>query len=380
MANIYDVPGIEGLVDSSDTTMANLRKVAFGSGLHEQAMRDYLNPFSRNKDVQIGKGAVGDYMSNFLKDYIDPNNQAGGKFGEKGRSPNQMQVVGLGESPNPFTASGIARAAEMAEDPSFQAENVFGEGTLTKVPGGYDYTGGKFDFNFAGPLEQTLFAPSNYGMKFDRDMNVLNQFNRDFRAFDQAKMGQNQGIAREDDLMDYDEFYEMPEEKEKEGIFAALKDKIDPSSLLNFMANLYTGGTKQALTAAGIGKAFGNIKDAIGNRLGPASYGTSQAAFNALTPSQQRAVGSIYGPGGIMQGYNAVSAFGRGPIGSIQNRIDNILGRKAAQTAASRQKLADLKNALTNLGGGGDSDAGYSPGQDAGMGFGGGRSDPTDKS
>jgi hypothetical protein len=217
-------------------------------------------------------------------------------------------------------------------------------------------------------------------MKFDRDMNVLNQFNRDFRAFDQAKMGQNQGIAREDDLMDYDEFYDMPEEKEKEGIFEALKDKIDPSSLLNFMANLYTGGTKQALTAAGIGKAFGNIKDAIGNRLGPASYGTSQAAFNALTPSQQRAVGSIYGPGGIMQGYNAVSAFGRGPIGSIQNRIDNILGRKAAQTAASRQKLADLKNALTNLGGGGDSDAGYSPGQDAGMGFGGGRSDPTDKS
>ena len=30
---------------------------------------------------------------------------------------------------------------------------------------------------------------------------------------------------------------------------------------------------------------------------------------------------------GIMQGYNAVSAFGRGPVGTIQNRIDNILGR-----------------------------------------------------
>ena len=189
---------------------------------------------------------------------------------------------------------------------------------------------------------------------------------------------ERKSIELEDDLMNYDEFYDMPEEKEKEGIFAALKDKIDPSALLNFMANLYTGGTKQALTGAGIGKAFGNIRDAIGTRLGPASYGTSQAAFNALTPSQQRSVGSIYGPGGIMQGYNAVSAFGRGPIGSIQNRIADILGRKAAQTAASRQKLADLKNALTDLGG--DSDAGYSPGQDAGMGFGGGRSDPTDKS
>jgi hypothetical protein len=373
MANIYDVPGIEGLVDSSDTTMANLRKVAFGSGLHEQAMRDYLNPFSRNKDVQIGKGAVGEYMSNFLKDYIDPNNQAGGKFGEKGRSPNQMQVVGLGESPNPFTASGIARAAEMAEDPSFQAENVFGEGTLTKVPGGYDYTGGKFDFNFAGPLEQTLFAPSNYGMKFDRDMNVLNQFNRDFRAFDQAKMGQtqNQGIAKEDDLMNYDEFYEMPEEEEKKNLLEKILEFapfIGDKSLTGILTNAL-GGAKNKLTG---------FRDAIGTRLGPSPYGTSQAAFNALTPSQQQSVGSIYGQGGIMQGYNPVSAFGRGPIGSIQNRIADILGRKAAQTAASRQKLADLKNALTDLGG--DSDAGYSPGQDAGMGFGGGRSDPTDKS
>jgi len=231
-------------------------------------------------------------------------------------------------------------------------------------------------FNFFGRQANEVGREINPNITVPVD--ELRGFARDFSQFDQAKMGQNQGIAREDDLMDYDEFYDMPEEKEKEGIFAALKDKIDPSSLLNFMANLYTGGTKQALTAAGIGKAFGNIKDAIGNRLGPASYGTSQAAFNNMTPSQQRAVGSIYGPGGIMQGYNAVSAFGRGPIGSIQNRIDNILGRKAAQTAASRQKLADLKNALTNLGG--DSDAGYSPGQDAGMGFGGGRSDPTDKS
>jgi len=146
----------------------------------------------------------------------------------------------------------------------------------------------------------------------------------------------------------------------RDGIFAAFKDKIDPSTLLSFLANVYTGGTKQALTGTGIGKAFGNIRDAIGNRLGPASYGTSQAAFNNMTPSQQQAVGSIYGQGGIMQGYNAVSAFGRGPAGAIQNRIDAILGRKAPQTRISKQRVKDLQAALTNVGGAGSADYGPS--------------------
>ena len=117
---------------------------------------------------------------------------------------------------------------------------------------------------------------------------------------------------------------------------------IGEKSLTGILTNAL-GGAKDKLTG---------FRDAIGTRLGPASYGTSQAAFNAMTPSQQQAVGSIYGPGGIMQGYNAVSAFGRGPAGAIQNRIDNILGRKAAQTAISRQRVKDLQAALTNVGGG----------------------------
>ena len=85
-----------------------------------------------------------------------------------------------------------------------------------------------------------------------------------------------------------------------------------------------------------------------GNMFEPSQ---SQLAFNALTPSQQRAVGSIYGQGGIMQGYNPVSAFGRGPRGAIENRISNILGREAAQTAASRAKVRELQQALTDIGG-----------------------------
>ena len=125
---------------------------------------------------------------------------------------------------------------------------------------------------------------------------------------------------------------------------------IGDKSLTGILTNAL-GGAKDKLTG---------FRDAIGTRLGPASYGTSQAAFNAMTPSQQQAVGSIYGPGGIMQGYNAVSAFGRGPAGAIQNRIDNILGRKAAGKKFSAKNLAALQAAAGQVGGGGSGDYGSS--------------------
>ena len=114
---------------------------------------------------------------------------------------------------------------------------------------------------------------------------------------------------------------------------------IGDKSLTGILTNAL-GGTKNKLTG---------FRDAVGARLGPAPYGTSQAAFNALTPSQQRSVGSIYGQGGIMQGYNPVSAFGRGPIGAIDTRIANIQNRRAPQTAASQQKIKDrLKETISD--------------------------------
>ena len=118
-----------GIID----TLKNYYNVATGSGLHEQAMREYLDPFTGGQTYQISEGPVAEYMSNYLKDYTKPDNKAAQALSE-GRGPGQMRVVGLGESPNPFSVSGIAKAAEMAENPSFQAENLFGEGTLTKIP------------------------------------------------------------------------------------------------------------------------------------------------------------------------------------------------------------------------------------------------------
>ena len=352
MANIYDVPGIEGLLKSSNTTMGNLYNVATGSGLHEQAMRDYLNPFSRNQTTQITEGPVADYMADYLKSYIDPNNQAGGKFGER-RGPNQMQVTGLGESPNPFTASGIARAAEMAKDPSFQAENLFGEGTLTKVPGGYDYTGGKFDFNFPGSLEETIFAPSSYDMKFNEDMTPLKEFDRDFRNFSEARMGNNR-------------FNEIPSIQTRQASSPrALGAEFIPEeekgifSLGDILADLGRKGVEGFKDVASRGIGFNVGTTAGGMILGPLGalaggilgltkgggiFQPSESGkfYNSLTSEGKSTVDRIYGPGGSMSGYNPVSFSSRGAVGAIDNRIGKIYDRKIAQSDFSRKTIQDL--------------------------------------
>jgi hypothetical protein len=85
--------------------------------------------------------------------------------------------------------------------------------------------------------------------------------------------------------------------------------KLNLEDYLPFIGQKSLTGTM----GRGIGNLFQNIA--------PARYGTSQRAYNALTPQGRSTVGSIYGPGGIMSGYNAVSAFGRGPLESITNRI-----------------------------------------------------------
>jgi hypothetical protein len=108
-------------------------------------------------------------------------------------------------------------------------------------------------------------------------------------------------------------------------------------------------------------KGLDSLTDVLGNFIGPEKYGTSQAQFEDLQIPYDKQQGSgafrnlvsdIYGEGGIMQGYNAVSAFGRGPVGAIENRISSIMNRKAPQTDYSRNLVLDLYNAKNQLLGG----------------------------
>ena len=88
----------------------------------------------------------------------------------------------------------------------------------------------------------------------------------------------------------------------------------------------------------GIGNLFQNIA--------PARYGYSTDRFNRMTPGQQSYTSNLYGPGGLLQGYNQKSAFGLGALGTLGNRLTSIQNRKAPQTDFSRQRQQQIKDAI----------------------------------
>ena len=95
--------------------------------------------------------------------------------------------------------------------------------------------------------------------------------------------------------------------------------------------------------------------------IAPMPYGTSQKQYNEYQKifDESPGLGSfgdlisgIYGEGGVMQGYNPVSAFGRGPIGAIENRISSIMNRTAPMTDFARNQIWSLYDARDQLVGG----------------------------
>lgn len=106
-----------------------------------------------------------------------------------------------------------------------------------------------------------------------------------------------------------------------------------------------------------IGEKIQGFKSAIA----PMPYGTSQKQYNEYQGIVDKfsGIGSfgdlisgIYGEGGVMQGYNPVSAFGRGPIGAIENRISSIMNRTAPMTDFARNQIWGLYDARDQLVGG----------------------------
>ena len=106
-----------------------------------------------------------------------------------------------------------------------------------------------------------------------------------------------------------------------------------------------------------IGEKIQGFKSAVA----PMPYGTSQKQYNEYQKIVDKSSGlgsfgdlisGIYGEGGIMQGYNPVSAFGRGPVGIIENRISNIMNRKAPMTDFARNQIWNLYDTRDQLVGG----------------------------
>ena len=149
-----------------------------------------------------------------------------------------------------------------------------------------------------------------------------------------------------------------------------IMSKINPLNALSFLTNLYTGGLSNALTTSGVGKLFSNILEAGRN--------TPNYQFaNPNKPGFNRIASDFYDPRtGLDRFDRAKTLFGQSR--TLKDFLDKLKDRRAAEAAAAATKLAEARAAIARNEYGGDPV--YDEGQQAGMGFGGGRSDPTDKS
>ena len=96
-------------------------------------------------------------------------------------------------------------------------------------------------------------------------------------------------------------------------------------------ASFLTGLTPLALGANFAGKIFESVGDT-----------KSKQEYDSYSPEQQSEIDKAYGPGGVMEGYNAVSMFGKGVEATINERLNT---RKANGIYdETTQKLENLAN------------------------------------
>jgi hypothetical protein len=149
----------------------------------------------------------------------------------------------------------------------------------------------------------------------------------------------------------------------------------------------------QALGGAGA-MLFGPIGGLIGGIAGLVGGGDlfnqntySQQMYNNLTSGGKQYADQLYGPGGVLQGYNQFSAFGRGTLGTIANNLaknpNMSPARRNAYRTAADKYISGIDptqqgiNAVTKKGGYGYDDAyiNYAPPSGGGDSGGGGSQD-----
>jgi len=143
----------------------------------------------------------------------------------------------------------------------------------------------------------------------------------------------NKGRPREgiDSLYNYDlvdaqtideqDDYLIPEEQKK-NIFASIID---------------------LMSQGGIGKV---LADSFRNKV---TNTPSMQAWRNFSAPQRTAAAGMYQPGGVLQGYNPVSMFGKGPMGSLQKRADAMIKRRDAGKSYSQPNLNKVMSAMDKL-------------------------------
>jgi len=79
----------------------------------------------------------------------------------------------------------------------------------------------------------------------------------------------------------------------------------------------------KTLAGLAINKIVGGPVSLVFDAVQSLPKSKSQLQYEGFNDDQQAAIDQAYGPGGVMEGYNAVSAFGKGPLETIQERIED---------------------------------------------------------
>ena len=213
-------------------------------------------------------------------------------------------------------------------------------------------------------LSNTRYDDFNQNRFYGTPVNKIGIMENDLQA-------DNFAPIYEDDLMNYNEFYEMPSEKEDEenSLYANLMEYAR-NNLPNIVGR---GALMQAGIGAGamLGGLPGVLLGLFAGAKAPFRNTPSMQAWKQLNPTQRSYASDLYRPGNILQGYNPVSAYGLGPIGTLQKRRENILktinkpGYKGG-LGKPGGRLEQIEKAITNTGGGlpggsGDNRASWSP-------------------
>jgi len=77
----------------------------------------------------------------------------------------------------------------------------------------------------------------------------------------------------------------------------------------------------KTLASAAINTVVGGPISLVFDALSNIEPSVSEIEYDSYTKEQQNAIDEAYGPGGVMEGYNKVSAFGRGPKATIESRL-----------------------------------------------------------
>ena len=240
-------------------------------------------------------------------------------------------------------------------------------------PSAYSDLSGQF--NLYGPTQSGVRGEPTTSSTLTDAIPISQQLGITFNNLPQdSPMRTDNRIVSEEyglDPLDYGESELMESDTTtRDGIFAGLKNKLNPMDALNFLANVYTGGgMKQSLTTSGLGKLFSKIAEVGRNTPNYQFTNPNKSGFN-------RVGSDFYDPKtGLDRFDRAKTLFGQSR--TMKDFLNKLKDKRENEKAAAAQALANARQAIADAGSGFDD---YGSGQSAGMGFGGGRSDPTDKS